>query len=94
MLEQLDVTTAFDNQIPVPAISDLGELEAVLGQVGAFDGRHGRIVQEIERATGSREVNVGIKTVLTSLETAKLSESPEEWFVEQISGQIARYPGV
>ncbi|KAK0673498.1 putative vesicular-fusion protein SEC18 [Cercophora samala] len=94
VLEQLDVTTAFDNQIPVPAISDLGELEAVLGQVGAFDGNHRKIVEEIQQATRSSEVNVGIKTVLTSLETAKLSENPEEWFVEQISGQISRYPGV
>ncbi|KAK4205692.1 putative vesicular-fusion protein SEC18 [Triangularia verruculosa] len=92
VLEQLDVTSAFDHTIPVPAISDASELKAVLEQVQAFDGNHEGVVEDIHQTTGSSEVNVGIKTILTTLETAKLSEHPEEWFVEQVSGLIARGP--
>jgi vesicle-fusing ATPase len=80
VMEQLDITTAFDRQIRVPAVQDVREMGAVLTETGVFEGY-----------TGSERVGVGVKTILTTSETARLSADPAEWFAEQISQQIARW---
>ena len=41
--------------------------------------------------TDSEKVGLGIKTILTTAETARLSARPAEWFAEQLAGQIARF---
>lgn len=95
VMEQLDVTRAFDQQIPVPAISDLNELERVLTEVpgGPFEdpAQARRVCEEIQSITQTTSVRVGIKTILTTAEMAKLSTEPVEWFAGQIAERVSRY---
>jgi vesicle-fusing ATPase len=96
VMEQLDITTAFDRQIRVPAVQDTHELAAVLTESGAFEGGKAGVDAALGKVclyTNSDRVGVGIKTILTTAETARLSAEPAEWFAEQIAGQIARYGG-
>ncbi|KAL1842422.1 hypothetical protein VTJ49DRAFT_5270 [Mycothermus thermophilus] len=94
VMEQLDITTAFDRQIRVPAVQDTRELATVLAESGAFGGDEvvGQVLDRVREYTGGEDrVGVGIKTILTTAETARLSAEPAEWFAEQLGGQIARY---
>lgn len=94
VMEQLDVTTAFDRQIRVPAVQDTRELAAVLGESGAFEGPEdvNLVLNRVREYSGNSDrIGVGIKTILTTAETARLSAEPAEWFAEQIATQIARY---
>lgn len=94
MLDQLDVTGAFDSEIPVPAVRDLRELSAVLGDAGMFDSSADltEALNSIQSYNNSEAVGVGIKTVLTIAESARLAGGdPGQWFAEQLCGQIQRY---
>ncbi|KAK4133119.1 AAA-domain-containing protein [Trichocladium antarcticum] len=94
VMEQLDISSAFDREIRVPAVQDTRELAAVLRESGAFEGPAGGVDEVLDRVreyTNGERVGVGIKTILTTAETARLSAQPAEWFAEQIAGQIARY---
>mgnify|MGYP002620969668 FL=1 len=48
-------------------------------------------VNRLREWTDSEKVGLGIKTILTTAETARLSARPAEWFAEQLAGQIARF---
>lgn len=93
-MEQLDITTAFDRQIRVPSVQDTRELANVLTEAGAFEGGAADVNEVVNRVRdysgGSDRVGVGIKTILTTAETARLSDRPAEWFADQLAGQIAR----
>ncbi|KAK3387541.1 P-loop containing nucleoside triphosphate hydrolase protein [Podospora didyma] len=93
VMEQLDITTAFDRQIPVPAVQDLRELGAILEKTGAFPtpADVNEALNAVRSYSNSDTVGVGIKTILTTAETSKLSAEPSEWFAEQIAQQITRY---
>ncbi|KAL2265251.1 hypothetical protein VTJ83DRAFT_6351 [Remersonia thermophila] len=94
VMEQLDIATAFDRQIRVPAVQDTRELAAVLAQSGALGGEDAvwQVLDRVKEHTGEEDrVGVGIKTILTTAETARLSAEPAEWFAEQLGSQIARY---
>ncbi|KAL2167899.1 hypothetical protein VTG60DRAFT_636 [Thermothelomyces hinnuleus] len=93
VMEQLDITTAFDRQIRVPAVQDTRELSSVLAESGAFEGPGdvNLVLNRLREYSNSDRVGVGIKTILTTVETARLSAEPAEWFAEQIATQIARY---
>jgi vesicle-fusing ATPase len=98
VMEQLDITTAFDRQIRVPAVQDTREMANVLTESGAFEGPAdvNEVLNRLREYSSSDRVGVGIKTILTTAETARLSAEPAEWFAEQIAGQIAKanpYPG-
>ncbi|KAH8883908.1 vesicular-fusion protein SEC18 [Thozetella sp. PMI_491] len=92
VLESLDITSAFDRTIPVPAVKDLRELGNVLNEFGSFGS--GADINEalnlVQQYTNSNNVGVGIKTVLTVAESATMSEQPAQWFAEQLSAQVAR----
>ncbi|KAK4184720.1 putative vesicular-fusion protein SEC18 [Podospora australis] len=94
VMEQLDVVRAFNRQIAVPAVSDLRELEQVLTKFGdgplsdPYQAR--QACQAIQQQTGTDSVMVGIKTILATAETAKLSSDPVEWFADQIAEQVPR----
>jgi len=92
ILDQLDVVSAFDREIPVPAVRDLRELGVILTEAGMF-GSPADINEALNsvRSYASERVGVGIKTILTTAETAKLSSDPIQWFGEQIATEIARY---
>ncbi|KAK3902578.1 P-loop containing nucleoside triphosphate hydrolase protein [Staphylotrichum tortipilum] len=93
VMEQLDITTAFDREIRVPAVQNAQEMAAVLRGSGAFGGPDDvkEVMNKVAQFTESDRVGVGIKTILTTAETARLSNQPADWFAEQVAGQIARY---
>ena len=93
VLDQLDVTGAFDSEIPVPAVRDLRELSGLLQDANVFDSSAdvNEALNTIQTDTGSQAVGVGIKTVLTIAESARLAGGePGRWFGEQLCGQIQR----
>lgn len=92
-MEQLDVTSAFDREIPVPAVKDLRELQNVLRESNAFESPSdvNEALNAIQEYSGSGSVGVGVKTVLTIAESARLAgEQPGQWFAEQLGAQIQR----
>ncbi|OIW27224.1 AAA-domain-containing protein [Coniochaeta ligniaria NRRL 30616] len=93
VMEQLDMTSAFDREIPVPAVRDLHELSSVLKEANAFDSPAdvNEALNAIQEYSNSQQVGVGIKTVLTIAESARLAGSePGQWFAEQLGEQIQR----
>ena len=92
VMESLDIVSAFDRTIPVPAIKDLRELGNVLNEFGSFGS--GADINEalnlVQTYSGSELVGVGIKPVLTIAESATMSAEPAQWFAEQLGAQIAR----
>ncbi|KAK4167438.1 P-loop containing nucleoside triphosphate hydrolase protein [Cladorrhinum sp. PSN259] len=94
VMEQLDVMTAFDTQMSVPAVSNIQELEVALNEFKAFgeDAVMTRqAVEAVHSITNSDDVRVGIKTILTTAEKAKLSANPVEWFADRLAVEVARY---
>lgn len=93
VMEQLDMTSAFDREIPVPAVRDLHELSNVLKEANSFDSPAdvNEALNTIQEYSNSQQVGVGIKTVLTIAESARLAGSePGQWFAEQLGEQIQR----
>lgn len=92
VLDQLDMTEAFDRQVAVPAVSDTHELAAALTQFEAF-----RNVADVNQTIstlqqfngGSEQVGVGIKTVLTVAESAAMVEDASGWFADQLGRAMA-----
>ncbi|OAA57475.1 vesicular fusion factor [Niveomyces insectorum RCEF 264] len=92
VLEQLDMTEAFDRQVAVPAVADMRELAAALQQFQAFD--EGDVNQALNtlrqyNGDGGDRVGVGIKTVLTVAESAAMVADPAPWFADQMARAIA-----
>ena len=95
VMEQLDLTSAFDREIPVPAVRDLDELASLLREAGAFESEAdvGEALGSLQEYGGdSQRVGVGVKTVLTIAESARLAAGaePGQWFAEQLGAQIQR----
>ncbi len=91
-MESLDVVSAFDRTIAVPAVKDLRELGNALGEFGSFgSGADINEALNLVQSYGNGDVvGVGIKTVLTIAESATMSAEPPQWFADQIGAQIAR----
>ena len=62
----------FDAEIAVPNVNSQGELAHILQGSGAFSDRSQQpAIGETQNITGSTEVGVGIKKILTAIKTAK-----------------------
>ena len=94
VLTQLDLFARFDAEIAVPNVNTQGELANVLRESGAFsDSDQQRAITEIEEITGSTEVGVGIKKILTGIETAKQDQDVPGRFARVMSRAIATNKG-
>lgn len=73
VLQQLDLFSRFDAEIAVPNVNSQRELGFILEESGAFSSSNQvkSAIDEIQSTTGSAEVGVGIKKILTGIETAK-----------------------
>lgn len=90
MLTQLDLFKRFDADIAVPNVNTQAELAHVLAHSGAFSERdQHRAIGEIQEITGSTEVGVGIRTILTGIETAKEDSDVPGRFARVMSSAIS-----
>jgi vesicle-fusing ATPase len=90
VLRQMDVINAFDAEIPVPTVASLKQLNDILKEVKIFDDqiRLG-VLAELEGITRTKDVKVGIKKILTVLETSRQDEDVPRRFVDLMSNSIA-----
>jgi vesicle-fusing ATPase len=90
----MDVINAFDAEIPVPTVPDLKDLSEILKSVNAFDDqtRHD-VINELETMTQSQDVKVGIKKILSILETSRQDEDVGRRFVDLMANSIAESIG-
>ncbi|KAF2799438.1 AAA-domain-containing protein [Melanomma pulvis-pyrius CBS 109.77] len=90
VLQQLDLFNRFDAEIAVPNVNTQAELAHILRHSGAFSDRdQQRAIGEIQEITGSAEIGVGIKKVLTGIETAKQDQDMPGRFARVMSRAIA-----
>jgi vesicle-fusing ATPase len=90
VLQQLDLFSRFDAEIAVPNVNTQAELAHVLQHSGAFsDQDQRRAIGEIQEITGSAEVGVGIKKILTAIQTAKEDQDVPGRFARVMSQAIA-----
>jgi vesicle-fusing ATPase len=86
----LDLFSRFDAEIAVPNVNAQAELAHILQHSGAFSDRdQQRAIAEIQEITGSAEIGVGIKKVLTGIETAKQDQDMPGRFARVMSRAIA-----
>jgi vesicle-fusing ATPase len=94
VLRQMDVINAFDAEIPVPTVASLKELNEILKSVKIFDDEiRQAVLAELETITRSKEVKVGIKRILTILETSRQDEDVARRFIDLMSNSIAESIG-
>lgn len=84
VLRQLGLFTAFDSDIAVYNVDRDFELEIILKESRVFQDP-GLALAELKRITGSENVGVGIKKVLSGIETAKQDSEREERFANVIA---------
>lgn len=95
VLTQLDLFSRFDAEIAVPNVNNQNELAHVLQESGAFSDRdQQRAISEIQEITGSTEIGVGIKKILTGIETAKQDQDVPGRFARVMSRAIAANRGM
>lgn len=94
VLKQMDVLNTFDAEIPVPTVSSLKDLDEILKSVNPFsDKERHHVISEIESITASKDVKVGIKKILSILETSRQDEDVSTRFVDLLSNSIAESIG-
>ncbi|KAH7410247.1 P-loop containing nucleoside triphosphate hydrolase protein [Phaeosphaeria sp. MPI-PUGE-AT-0046c] len=92
VLTQLDLFSRFDAEIAVPNVNSQRELGHILRESGAFDDID-RAIGEIQESTGSQEIGVGIKKILTGIETAKQDQDVPGRFARVMSRAISANRG-
>ncbi len=95
VLTQVDLFNRFDAEIAVPNVNTQAELANVLRETGAFSDRdQQRAISEIQEIVGSAEIGVGIKKILTGVETAKQDQDVPGRFARVMSRAIAANRGL
>jgi vesicle-fusing ATPase len=92
IMRQLDLQPLFDRELAVPSIQSHRELASVLREIGAFENNAdlAESLNELGEITGTDQVGVGIKKVLTAVGQAKrdVNNVPSR-FAEMMSQLIA-----
>ncbi|KAF4548886.1 ATPase-like protein 15 [Elsinoe fawcettii] len=89
VLRQLQLD--FDAEIPVPYINKQQELGFVMHESGVFNQNEiAAVMSEITATTGSEQLGVGVKTVLTAITTASHSEDKVGRFAQIIAEAVSR----
>ena len=90
----MDVLNSFDAEIPVPTVPNLKDLSDILKSVNAFDDQTRlSVINELETMTQSQDVKVGIKKILSILETSRQDEDVGRRFVDLMANSIAESIG-
>jgi vesicle-fusing ATPase len=90
ILQQLDVSASFDSDIPVPNVKNHAELAHILKQSSAFsDSDIQRTLGEVKEMTRSEQLGVGVKKILSGIETAKQDTDMAARFAAVIARVVA-----
>jgi vesicle-fusing ATPase len=82
--------TRFDAEIAVPNVNSQRELAKVLQESGAFSEQDvQKAIGELQEITRSQEIGVGIKRILTSINTAQQDPDMAGRFARVMSRHIA-----
>lgn len=90
VLQQLDFWRNFNASLPVSNVTSFQELEFIMQQSRLFSAQDiQQAIDEIRDITRSEEVGVGIKTILSAIETAKKDPDMASRFAGVMSRAIA-----
>lgn len=82
VLQQMDMLSCFDSELAVPNITNLDEFNNVMMKVNfSDDAGRVKILNDLAQVKGGA-LNVGIKKVLTNIETARFDADPVNEIVE------------
>ena len=82
VLKQMDFMNSFDAEIPVPTVPSLRELNEILKSVNVFDSQiRNNVLHELQTINPTEELKVGIKKILSMLETSLQDEDAPARFV-------------
>lgn len=95
VLEQMDLLPNFNQEIFVPNVSSIGELETIMEKANFLDSaQRKQAIAKIQAETNTTVLGMGIKKVLFNIEDAKLSgKSDFEEFVALTIRDIENMPG-
>ncbi|CCK72312.1 AAA family ATPase SEC18 KNAG_0J02320 [Huiozyma naganishii CBS 8797] len=81
VLQQMDILSCFDNEIAVPNITTLDEFNNIMIESEFLDDA-GRVTVINSLAQLGGKLNIGIKKVLTNIETARHDDDPVNEIIE------------
>ncbi|KAL6939638.1 transport between ER and Golgi ATPase protein [Hanseniaspora osmophila] len=78
VLKQMDILSCFDNEIAVPNVQNMEDFFNVLVSTKFGDSEEDRVavINQLTKVVPEGKLNVGIKKVLTNIETARHDEDP------------------
>ncbi|KAJ2705739.1 transport between ER and Golgi ATPase protein [Coemansia sp. IMI 203386] len=87
VLNQMDMLTAFTNEMFVDNIDSLESVQKVLYHVRFFEDQseYERLFSDLSSSFDSRPFNIGVKKLLLLIETARQDPDKHERFIEEIS---------
>lgn len=83
VLRQMDILSCFDNEIDVPDVGNLDELNNIMIETEFLDdAERVKVINQLARTRPA--INLGIKKILTNIETARHDEDPANEFIDLI----------
>ncbi|KAL3234930.1 Vesicular-fusion protein SEC18 [Nakaseomyces bracarensis] len=84
VLKQMDILSCFDNEIMVPNVTNLDELNNIMIESEFLDDADRvKVINNLARM--KPVLDIGVKKVLTNIETAKHDDDPVNEFIELLS---------
>ena len=95
LLEQLGLLGCFNEGIAVPGVSSHSELAHILRVLQVFQspGEQRAALEELHNLTGTTNLDVGIRKILMSVETARQDEDMVKRFVSDMSRSVGQMWG-
>lgn len=86
LVKNLDLLGSFDNDVAVPNLTHINEFYNVLQHVqyGTSEKDRELVVSQVQNYLGNTPLNIGIKKVLSDIETSRYTEDPLNELVELI----------
>ncbi len=79
----MDILSCFDNEIGVPDVGNLDELNNIMIETEFLDdAERVKVINQLARTRPA--INLGIKKILTNIETARHDEDPANEFIDLI----------
>ena len=91
VLDSLGFLNVFDAEVPVPEVADLQQLGRLVAELGLFNGdtqTQQRALRKLVELTGTQDIHVGVKRVLTIGEAAMQDDDPLNRFVDLMAKAI------